>query len=323
MAILLSCTKEKEIPSTEYLIIPAGFPAVSFPEDNLFTSARFELGRRLFFEPLLSIDSSMSCASCHHQHLSFSDSVSVSPGVYGRLGERNAPSLANIGYHPYLMREGGVPTLEMQVLVPIQEHAEFDNNILSIVDRLLDNEEYVGLTIKAYNREPDPYVITRALATYERALISGNSAYDIYKEQGVGLNASEMSGMQLFFSDRTQCRSCHSGFNFTNYDFYNTGLYSDYPDIGRMRLTSDSSDLGKFKTPSLRNVGLTAPYMHDGSLEDLEEVLEHYNSGGAGHFNQDPRIKPLNLTAQERADLIAFLNSLTDWNFVQDPRFQP
>jgi cytochrome c peroxidase len=321
--LLISCTKEPEVPISAYLDVPDWFPAMDFPPDNEFTSKRYELGRRLFFEPMLSLDSSISCASCHHQHLSFADSVAVSPGVKGRLGERNAPSLANIGYHPYFMREGGVPTLEMQVLVPIQEHAEFDNNILTIADRLYDNEIYLSLSWQAYNKDPDPFVITRALATYERALISGHSPYDMHEQGVTTLTPSEVRGMELFNSDRTQCSSCHSGFNFTDYGFYNNGLYEVYADIGRMRLTSDSTDLAKFKTPSLRNVSLTAPYMHDGSMADLRSVLDHYNSGGANHMNKDPRIKALNLTESELDDLQAFLESLTDMNFVQDRKFQP
>ena len=154
--VIWSCTKTVIIPNDSLIQIPEGFPDMPFPEDNPLTAASVELGRKLFFEKAMSVDSSISCGSCHHPHLAFSDSVDFSPGAFGRAGTRNAPTLTNVGYQPYYLKEGGVATLEMQVLVPIQEHNEFDNNILHIADRLNGDSAYVRMSQEAYGRDPDP-----------------------------------------------------------------------------------------------------------------------------------------------------------------------
>lgn len=296
---------------------------MDFPVDNAYSEARWRLGRRLFYDPIMSKDSSISCASCHLASYFFSDTLSFSPGVDDAPGTRNAPSLVNVGYHPYFTREGGVATLEMQVLIPIQEHNEFDFNILLIADRMREDPVYQQLSYEGYDREPDYYVISRALGVFERTLVGGDSAFDqyAYQKDKAALSAAEIRGMDLFFSDRTNCSSCHSDFNFTNYAFENNGLYAEYPDPGRFRLTGDSSDLARFKVPSIRNIAHTAPFMHDGSLPDLMSVVKHYNSGGFSHPNKSPLIRPLGLTASERIDLLAFLNALTDENFNKDERF--
>lgn len=320
--------KENEKPvenpaSATLLQAPDGFPEIPFPDDNAFTMSRWELGRKLFYDPILSIDSSISCGSCHQQALAFSDAVAFSDGVNGEKGTRNAPSLANVAYHPYYTREGGVPTLEMQVLVPIQEHNEFNANIVVLSEKLNQNNLYVTQSMKAYNRAPDPFVITRALATFERTLISGNSPYDRYKQHGASIEMSDeaMRGMDLFFGDKTNCSSCHSGFNFTNYAFENNGLYPVYSDKGRYRLTGEAEDIGLFKVPSLRNIALTAPYMHDGSIATLEEVVAHYVSGGTDHENKSPEIHSLALSEAEQSDIVQFLVSLTDEEFISNSIF--
>ena len=304
--------------------IPTGFPALPEPGDNVYSPERWALGKKLFFDMALSVDSTVSCASCHLPELAFSDQVAFSEGVQNRIGFRNVPSLANVAYHPYFTREGGVPTLEMQVLVPIQESHEFDYNIVLLADRLAKDSAYAAMAQQAYSRSLDPFVITRAIACFERSLISGNSPYDQYVNQGKtdALSASAIRGMQLFFSDETNCSSCHSGFNFSNYAFENNGLYKHYPDPGRYRLTGNPADSARFKVPGLRNIALTAPYMHDGSLNTLDEVVEHYRTGGKGHVHQSPLIKPLAISDAEKKDLIAFLQALTDQSFVQNPIFQ-
>jgi cytochrome c peroxidase len=302
---------------------PEGFPEMEFPEGNEFTQARWELGKKLFYDPVLSVDSSISCANCHKQELAFADDVVFSDGVMGRPGTRNSPSLANIGYHPYFTREGGIATLEAQVLVPIQEHNEFDFNIVLIMERLLQDSLYIQMSQQAYDREPDPFVITRAIATFERSLISGNSPYDrfVFQEDKRALDREEKAGMELFFSERLGCSSCHGGFNFSNYAFENNGLYEDYADPGRFRLTHDPADSARFKVPSLRNVALTAPYMHDGSMVDLETVIAHYESGGKTHIHKSEMIKAFSLSNKEKQELIAFLYSLTDQEFVENEIF--
>jgi cytochrome c peroxidase len=322
--LLFSCKKEQSEPSAEPLLaVPEGFPAPVFPEGNELTQERWALGKRLFFDPILSSDRTVSCASCHLPEMAFTDGKQFSEGVDGRLGNRNAPTLANVAYHPYYTREGGVPTLEMQILVPIQEHAEFDMNILDIAERLNADSSYVRESRAAYDRVPDAFVITRSIACFERTMLSGNSPYDQYLQGKTNvLTAAERRGMDLFFGEKTNCSQCHGGFNFTNYAFENNGLYEDYPDPGRFRLTGDEADRALFKVPTLRNVGVTAPYMHDGSLPTLESVIEHYNSGGKNHPHKSGLVKPLGLTAAERADLAAFLESLTDDDFLNNPKFK-
>jgi cytochrome c peroxidase len=308
----------------ELLQIPAGFPQVVFPADNALTQARWELGKKLFYDPVMSRTGTHSCASCHKTQYAMADDLPTSPGILDRPGTRNAPSLANVAYHPYLIREGSVPTLEMQVLVPIQESNEFDHNIVDISNRLQTDSAYVQMSRAAYGRIPDAFVITRAISTFERTLLSGNSLYDQYTAQGCreALSTSQRMGMELFFSTKTNCFQCHGGFNFTEYAFENNGLSEVYADVGRMRFTNDSADLAKFKVPSLRNVGFTAPYMHDGSVATLDAVIDHYDSGGAAHPSKSPLVQPLHLTDAEKRDLQAFLLALSDVQFLNAPRFQ-
>lgn len=324
--ISYSCQEDKMVaPSHQFELmeIPRGFADIEFPEGNEFTEARWLLGKKLFFDPILSADSSISCASCHQPELAFSDDVPFSEGVERRLGTRNSPSLANIAYHPYFTREGGVPTLEMQVLIPIQEHNEFDFNIVLIAERMSHDSAYTAMSELAYGRLPDAFVITRSLACFERSLLSGYSPYDQYTQHDLldALSPSQINGMNLFFSEKTNCVACHGGFNFTNYTFENNGLYEEYEDEGRFRITGNETDRALFKVPSLRNIELTAPYMHDGSLQSLTEVLQHYMTGGKNHPHQSDLIQKIDLTLSEQQDLIAFLKSLTDETFIHHPFF--
>ncbi len=308
----------------QLLLVPHGFPQPDFPADNTFSPERWALGKRLFFDTILSSDLSISCASCHHPDLAFTDGKQLSTGIENRIGTRNAPSLANVAYHPYLTREGGVPTLEMQILVPIQEHAEFDFNIVEVVERLKKDSTYVHASRIAYGRDPDPFVITRAISCFERSLLSGNSRYDQFQRgHQNALNEEELFGQHLFFSERLGCTACHGGFNFTHYRFENNGLYEEYADPGRYRFTELEKDRALFKIPSLRNIAVTYPYMHDGSFPDLTSVIEHYNAGGKDHPHKSSLIRPLNLSQAEKNALIAFLNSLTDEEFLYNPNYLP
>lgn len=327
-----ACSKEESDPNAYntnpangLMQIPPGFSPMSFPEGNEFTQTRWELGKKLFYDPILSSDNSTSCATCHLPALAFSDNKAFSIGAEQGMGTRNSPTLANVGYHPYFTREGGVPTLEMQILVPIQEHNEFNTNIIELIDKLSANQQYVDMAQTAYNRSVDAFVITRSLATFERSLISGNSPYDQYAFQGNNnaLNQAEKRGMELFFSTKTNCTACHSGFDFTDYSFQNNGLYETYTDLGRYRLTTNPTDSALFKVPTLRNIALTAPYMHDGSFNTLEEVITHYSTGGANFHNKSEAIQPFTLSTQEQNDLIAFLHALTDHDFVSNALFAP
>lgn len=324
IVFLVACGDVAVEPSLDSIMeIPEGFPLPEYPTDNEMTMNRWLLGKRLFYDPVMSRDMTLACSSCHVPELGFTDAKTVSEGVEHRSGTRNAPTLANVAYHPYLTREGGVKTLEMQVLVPIQEHAEFDFNILLIAERLNADSTYVKASWDAYDRAPDPYVITRAISCFERSLISGNSRYDKFINGNAhAFTEEEMKGKNLFFSERLACAECHNGFNFTNYSFENNGLYTDYNDEGRFRLTGDSAEIALFKVPTLRNIAVSAPYMHDGSLSSLEEVIEHYNSGGKNHRHQSHFVKPLHLSQQEQEDLIAFLHTLTDHDFLTNPNFK-
>lgn len=322
--VLFACSKDRDLLEENLIEIPAGFNIPFIPADNAITEARFKLGKILFYDKSFSRNFSLSCASCHKPELAFTDGLQVSKGIDNLFTSRNAPTLTNVAYNPYYLTEGGVPTLEQQVLVPIQEHPEFDNNILLIADALNKRPEIVALSLEAYNRLPDPFVITRSISVFERTIISGNSSYDQYKNQGKenALTNKQLLGLELFNSDRTNCSKCHSGNTFTNYSFQNNGLYNVYIDSGRKRLTGKSEDEALFKVPTLRNIELTGPYMHDGSIESLEEVIEHYNKGAKMHFNKSPLIKPLNLSKYEQEALLDFLKSLTDFSFIKNKKYR-
>lgn len=326
VTFLQACHKDSSIKPAimDSIEIPLGFPAIVFPSGNEFTIERWNLGKSLFHEKALSLNNSVSCASCHKAEFAFSDNVAFSLGDQNQIGTSNAPSLCNMAYNPYYTRAGGVPTLEMQILVPIQEHVEFNSNIVDIAEKLKQIPAYNDAAQKCYQRDLDPFVIVRAIANYERSFISGNSNFDKYFYQGNknALSQSEIRGMNLFMGDKTNCSKCHNGFNFSNYAFENNGLYEDYADIGRMRLTHLEGDRARFKVPTLRNIAFTAPYMHDGSLKTLDEVVEHYNSGGKKHENKSLLIKELYLTNTEKEDLVAFLKSLSDYSFINNKNFQ-
>jgi cytochrome c peroxidase len=284
------------------------------PPDNPLTEASVALGRRLFFDGRLSRPAGTSCASCHFPDRAFADTAALSTGSTGLTGMRNSPSLGNVAYHRRLFRDGGVPSLEMQVLAPIHDEKEMDSDINVVSAQLRHEPEYDRLSRLAYRRPLDPWVITRAIASYERTLLSGWSRYDRFRNgDATALTAQEQEGLALFESPALNCTGCHGGFDLSQHEFHNIGTTLDYsPDPGRQRITLLAADEGRFKVPSLRNVALTAPYMHDGSMATLEEVIDHFASGGLPHPNRSPLMQPFALDAQQKAALIAFLQSLTD-----------
>lgn len=292
-------------------------PKVKYPKDNPYSKESIELGKLMFFDKRMSRDSSLSCGSCHFESKAFTDGVPRSVGNGGALLDRNAPSLINIAFQDSgLMWDRGVPTLEMQVLVPVQEHKEFDFNLILIAERFKKDTQYVRLSKHAYQREIDPFVITRAIANYERSLVGFKSKYDRVMQGVEEFSDKEMSGYELF-NGKANCVNCHSGILFSDLSLKNNGLYNDpYPiDSGRMRITKKEKDRDLYKVPSLRNVALTSPYMHDGSIETLEAVIEHYISGGKHHKNKSRKISLVELTEQEKVNLVEFLNTLTDDNY--------
>lgn len=321
LLLLSSCDKEEVVH--EVVHVPNWFPELPVPTDNLLTAERVALGRRLFYDPLLSSDSTVSCASCHLQTLAFSDGLPVSFGVADRPGLRNAPTLTNVAYVPELNADGGIPTLEMQAQVPIFAHEEMDFTIAGFLDRIADDATYTAQFQAAYGREPDAFGISRALAAFQRTFISGASRFDQFEYQGMtdALSEAGQRGRELFFSNTTDCSHCHTPPLFTTFDYANIGLYPTYADSGRARITRLPQDNGKFRIPTLRNIALTAPYMHDGSIATLRGAVEHFNNGGVGHGNQSEYVRQLHLTPLQVDDLVTFLHALTDQGFVNDPRF--
>ncbi len=307
----------KPFKKESILLIPEGFPDPEIPVDNELTLERIEYGKKLFFEKLLSRDSSISCASCHQPQLAFTDGRKTAVGIKNRVVSRNTPTLTNIVYNKTLLRDGVNPSLEAQVIVPIHEKNEFDFQILLVAERLKKIDAYVQLSKKAYAEIPNPDNISKALASYERTLISGNSRFDefYYSGDSLALTDNEKRGMDLFYN-QLYCTECHSGFNFSNGEIVNNGLYKEYQDIGKMRLTLNEKDNGLFKVSTLRNISVTGPYMHDGSIATLEEVIDHYAKGGEGHDNQHPSIVSFEINEEEKEDLISFLFCLTDSSFI-------
>ena len=285
------------------------------PTDNPLTPAKVALGERLFFEPLLSADRKLSCSSCHKPHHVFSDTVAVSPGVYGRRGTRNAPSIVNAAYGESFFWDGRAATLEDQALHPIQAPNEMDISLDSVLQRLGGKPEYRERFASAF---PDGEVSTpnlaRAIASYVRTLRSGDSPLDrFFAGDSTALSTEARDGFRLFVG-RARCSLCHAGPTLTDQSFHNTGVAwrnGMLVDSGRAAVTGMRDALGAFKTPSLRNVARTAPYMHDGSVATLEEVVEFYDGGGNPNPYQDVDIRPLHLTAGEQSALLAFLRSLS------------
>lgn len=295
------------------LQLPPGFPYPNIPADNPLTTASVQLGKALFFDPRLSGDGTLSCASCHFPDHAFSDTVALSLGVEGRIGLRNSPSLGNVAYHTSFFRDGGVPSLELQVIAPIHDPLEMDYDIQVAAAALRNEQPYERLSMLAYGRPFDAWVLTRAIANYERTLISGWSRWDRWMlGDATAMTIGEVRGWQLFNSSALQCNACHSGFDLKDNEFHNVGQYLEYNDPGRERITLQVGDNGKFKTSSLRNVALTGPYMYDGSMTSLSEVIDHFGSGGLPHPNRSTLLQPFTLNAEEKADLIAFLHALND-----------
>lgn len=355
-----SCSSEPKGPTYDWQL-PLGFPEPAVPTDNPMSEAKVELGRFLFYEKRLSGNQTMSCGSCHEQKRAFSDGEVTPTGSTGEVLARNAMSLTNVAYMmTYTWANPILHTLEEQALVPMFGELPVElgmtGNTDAILDRLRSDSAYPAMFAEAFPGDNAPIRvdnIVKAIASFQRTLISGGSAYDRYAYQGDGtaLSASAQRGMDLFFSETLECYHCHSGVNFTTsfrgkdtalseLDFHNTGLYNlggdgSYPpnNTGLFEFTGSPADMGKFRVPMLRNIELTAPYMHDGSVATLEEAVDHYASGGrtiadgplAGVGSESPRksplVRPFTITTQEREDVVAFLRSLTDVAFVEDPRF--
>ncbi len=341
--------------------LPDGFPEPLVPADNPMSEAKFQLGRRLFFDKRLSGNGTQSCGSCHFQHLAFTDGRAVSTGSTGDRTARSAMSIANVAYYPTLTwANPSQASLEIQAAVPMfvenlaVELGINDENKRQVLARFAGDPDYQARFRAAFPGEEAPINfmnIIKAIATFERGVISGDSRYDRAQAGKTVLSAAEERGRRLFFSEQAQCSSCHSGFNFSNQTlhaqstrvekpFHNTGLYNvdgqgGYPDDnpGLIAVMPQPENMGRFRVPTLRNIALTAPYMHDGSLGTLEEVLDFYGEHGRnitagphqgdGRHNpyKDARIDRIRLSAEDKADIIAFLKALTDEGLLVNPRY--
>lgn len=294
-----------------------------YPQNNPPTSAKIELGRTLFYDPIFSEDGQVSCASCHQQAKAFTDGGAVSTGSFGRTGRRSAPSLVNVAYRTKLFWHGGATSLELQALGPLTDHNEHALNTDLILDRLRHHPTYPARFRAVFGREPDITGLLQAIASFERTLISYQAPFDRY--QGGDARAftpAQVRGMDLFYG-KAECFHCHSGQNFSDNLPHNNGSEMFNEDIGLAQLTGQDEDVGKFITPTLRNIALSAPYMHAGQFKTLREVVQHYNDGGQANLNTDPLVRPLGLTEQEREDLVAFMEGLTDPTVATNAAFGP
>jgi len=330
--------------------IPNWLPPPVVPADNPMTEAKVELGRYLFYDKRLSFDGTIACATCHEQARAFTDGKSTPTGVTGVRHPRNAMSLANVAYFPVLTWANPLLTrLEHQALIPVFGETPVEMGLTGkereLFAALAADPVYPAMFREAFpdrNGDIDLGTITKALAAFERTLISARSPYDRYRYEGNddAIGDSAKRGEALFFSERLECFHCHGGVHLSDslvhsrkplaeFGFHNTGLYNldgkgAYPpdNIGLMEHSGRPDDMGRFRTPSLRNVALTAPYMHDGSIATLDAVIDHYASGGRARSTLTSEFLPgFKLNAEERVDLVAFLKSLTDQEFIANPRF--
>ncbi len=282
-----------------------------YPEENPLTKDKIALGARLFSDPLLSRDSSRACSSCHSPSRAFSDSIAFSAGALGRTAARNTPTLVNRAYGGAFFWDGRAESLEAAVLMPIENPNELALPLSELVARLSSSSLYRARFARSFPRDGiNPTTIARALASYVRTQRSGNSRVDQYAAGDTSaLSPPERRGRELFLG-KARCSVCHAGPTLTDEHFHNTGVSWGAGDVGRERVTGDTLDRGRFKTPTLREIGRTAPYMHDGSKATLEEVVEFYDRGGNPNPNLDPDIKPRRLSPDEKRDLLAFLRAL-------------
>ena len=342
--------------------LPQGFPTPRVPPDNSMTSVKVELGRRLFHDPRLSGDGTLACVSCHDPARAYTDGRARAVGIQGNIHPRSAMSLTNVAYNATLgWDDPALTRLEDQARVPLFNTQPPEMGVADredeVMARIKGDDHYPELFFEAFPEDQDPVTmrnVTYALAAFERTLISGNSPYDrwAYGGEVAALDPDERAGARLFFSRRLNCFRCHAGFNFSGpvvYEdsaeatalFHNTGLYNEdgrgaypAPNTGVHRHSGRDADMGRFRAPTLRNIALTAPYMHDGSVPTLEAVLDHYAVGGRARYLSphsgtspagvviDPMVAGFALTPEERRQVVAFLHALTDETFVRDAREQ-
>lgn len=310
------------IGTPQTIATPLGLPPVPIPADNPVTVEKVALGRRLFFDMSLSIDKSVSCAMCHDPEHGFAFAGNVSTGVGGKKGTRNSPTIINAAYNTTQFWDGRENTLEKQAEGPVQNPVEMAHSLAGVVALLTNDPTYVTAFERAYGAGPVTFdEVEKSIAAYERTIVGGDSPFDRWHFGGDqhAVNQSVKRGYEIFRRvDKGNCASCHTIAEhfalFTDNEFHNigVGVRNGVPtDLGRYEVTHDERDRGAFKTPSLRNIAETAPYMHDGSLDTLEEVIDFHAAGGNANPWLDSKIRKLHLTTREKADLVAFLKSLS------------
>jgi len=330
LAILAGADDRKAAPPA--IRVPLGLLPIPWPSDNPYSADKVELGRLLFFDPRLSKDDTVSCASCHSPEHAFTDGEANSKGMGGQRGNRSAPTTLNRAYSLAQFWDGRASSLEDQAKGPMANPIEMGHSHAGVVNKLNMIVGYRTRFEKVFG-EPEVTIdaVAQAIATFERTLLSGNSPYDRYKAgQKAALTPAQIRGLDVFVN-KAKCDQCHEGINFTSNSYHNlgVGMAADNakanPDPGRFEVTKDPKDFGAFKTPTLRDVARTAPYMHDGSLKTLEEVVEFYDKGGTPNKNLDEKVKPLKLTEQDKKDLVSFLKALNGegWQSVTAPKSFP
>ena len=296
----------------------------SFQQKNAAIKTKAALGKKLFSEKILSKDSSVSCASCHKPDFAFADTLALSVGINGKLTRRNTPSVLNMKNRPYFFWDGRAVTLQEQSLMPIQNTDEMGLPIADAIKRLSENKVYKILFQQIFKQNPNTKNLAAAFAAYEQTLETIDSKFDDWSNDIKKLSASEERGRQVFISDKSKCFNCHRMEDFTTDEFKNIGLYNakDLNDAGLYNITKKETDKGKFKTPGLRNIAVTAPYMHNGMFKTLEQVVAYYNDPVKiikDPINIDDDLKqPLGLNEKEQKDLIAFLKTLTDKKYLKN-----
>ncbi|WP_252737219.1 cytochrome-c peroxidase [Reichenbachiella agariperforans] len=324
--LLMACEGDKgEIPFG--FVQPEHFPAATYTFDNNPISKEgFELGKFIFNDPLLSRDSTVSCASCHDQRVAFADPQHrLSIGIDAQIGARNAPPIFNLAFVNAFFWDGGVTHVDFIPLNPIANPVEMDQDIAVVIEKMRASALYQQKFATAFGEgtEINSARMLHALSQFMVMMVSANSSYDQYLLEGAALSESALRGLALF---EENCATCHEGNLFTDGSFRNNGLDAEVTDIGRYLITEEDGDLAKFKVPSLRNIALTAPYMHDGRFETLDEVLTHYSSGVQQSATLDPLLQAggilgIPLSDAQQSDIITFLETLTDEEFVSNPLF--
>ncbi len=338
LIVSISCKREvisSSLPVPYQLNVPANFPVLPVHSDNPLTNEGVELGRRLFYDKRLSGNNMVSCASCHQQNLAFSDGTALTAaGVSGMSLRRNAPALINLAWlDDGFFWDGAAPNLEAQAFMPLANPDEMHQLIPGLISELKAIPDYVQRFRSAFNSDITDAAIAKAIAQFQRSLVSANSKYDKYRrnEPGGIYNSEERRGMELV---QIKCGGCHAGELLTDNIFHNNGLDSSFTNtsfdrifLGRYRITNNPADIGKFKTPTLRNILLTAPYMHDGRFATIDQVFDHYATGIKNSATLDPLVKQDNgnpgipLSAVERQAILVFLQTLTDNVFITNPKF--